>query len=187
VKTLFLLLCVAANLFGAGHEGGSSTDELLWKIVNFAILAGGLGYLIGKHAPAFFRNRSQAIQKSIQEAAAIKAQAEARAAEIERRIGQLDVEISSLRQAAALEMQREAERIRADTSLAIEKLRKQAEQEVASAAKAARMELKTFFARLTVQQAAQEVQKRMTPDLQARLVDRFAAEIESGRTRPEVH
>lgn len=187
MRTLFLFLCVAVNLFGAGHEEGSSTSELVWKIVNFAILGGGLGYLIGKHAPGFFRNRSQAIQKSIQEAMAIKAEAEAKASEIERRIGQLDVEIRALRQAAALDMQREAERIRAETSAAIEKLRKQAEQEVASVAKAERMELKTFFARLAVQQAAQEVQRRMTPELQARLVDRFAAEIESQRTRPEVH
>ena len=51
-----------------------------WKWANFAILAAGLGYLIGKNVPPLFRKQSDEIQSALAEAAKIKQEAAAYAA-----------------------------------------------------------------------------------------------------------
>ena len=67
---------------GEAHAEGEAPmpNEIWWKWANFALLAGGLGYLISKHAGPFFRSRTEEIQKGIQDAAKVRAEAEARAA-----------------------------------------------------------------------------------------------------------
>src|ERR1700737_688429 len=85
------------------QEGEQGDPWIAWKWVNFLILAGGLGYLISKHAPAYFAQRSREIEASLLEAAKTKQDAEARAAAIEKRLADLDREIQSLPQAAQAE------------------------------------------------------------------------------------
>jgi F-type H+-transporting ATPase subunit b len=189
MKLLLSLLSTAVGLFASehgGHEGGGA-GELLWKIANFAILAGGLGYLIAKSAPAFFRSRSEGIRKDIQDAAELKRQAEAKAAEIEARMRNLSADIEVLRQAAAEEAAREADRIRLETAAAVERLQRQANQEIASAAKAARMELRDYSAELAIQLAAERVREGLTPPVQEALVEDLLADLRKKRNAPEVH
>ena len=64
-----------------------------------------LGYLIGKNAGPFFDSRSRQIRKDIVEADDRRKKAEARAAEVERRLASLEAEILALR----TESQKEAE------------------------------------------------------------------------------
>src|SRR5438874_7730040 len=66
--------------------------ELELKWVNFLILAGGLGYLIGKHAGPFFAARSSSIRKDMVESEQQRQEAEARGAEVERRLANLERE-----------------------------------------------------------------------------------------------
>ncbi|MCL5745635.1 MAG: hypothetical protein M1541_17210, partial [Acidobacteria bacterium] len=51
---------------GHGEEGHGNLEILKWA--NFLLLAGGLGYLIGKNAGPFFATRSQQIRKDMEEA-----------------------------------------------------------------------------------------------------------------------
>src|SRR5580698_2034726 len=67
-----------------------------WKWANFAILAVGLGYLIGKNVPPLFRKQSEDIEKALAEAAKIKQEATAYAAGIEARLANLQNEIQEL-------------------------------------------------------------------------------------------
>ena len=69
-----------------------------------------------------------------------------------------------------------------ETAHAIERLAQAAEQEVASAAKFARAELKAEAARLALELAKQKVQARMSNEVQGALVDRFVANL---NTQPE--
>ena len=82
------------------QEAETGDPWLGWKWANFAILAAGLGYLIRKHAPAFFEQRSLEIRQGIAEATKAKQEAEARAAAMERRLASLESEIASLRAGA---------------------------------------------------------------------------------------
>ncbi len=51
----------------AKEENSKSSKELIFKTINFAILVGGLGYVLRKPLGEFFRSRSASIQKSLEE------------------------------------------------------------------------------------------------------------------------
>ena len=171
--TLFLLVLAAAAL-AEGKEGGESEGHNeLWKWANFAILAGGLGYVIGKNAGPFFAARSQSIRKEMVEADEARKNAEARAADVDRRLANLEAEIATLKSEAQHEARAETQRLTQHTAAEIAKIEAHAEQEIASAAKAARMELKRYAAELAVQLAEQKLRSRMTPDVEDALVQGF--------------
>jgi F0F1-type ATP synthase membrane subunit b/b' len=169
---------------GEGHAEAPMPNEIWWKWANFALLAVGLGYLIKKFAGPFFTDRTYAIQSGIREASAVRADAEARAADIERRVSNLSLEVVDMREKARAEMQREAERIRLETGTAIRKVQAQAEAEIASAAKHATGELRRSAALLALGAAEAQIRARMTPESQREMVDSFGAAI---RQNPESH
>src|SRR5262249_14484804 len=145
----------------------------LWKWANFAILAGALGYLIGKNAGPFFDNRSKQIKKDMLEAAAARKDAESRAADVERRLANLESEIAALRAEAQQEAAAETERLSRQSASEMAKIQANAEQEIAAAGKAARLELKRYSAHLAAGLAEQKLRARMSPDTQNELVQSF--------------
>jgi len=150
----------------------------LWKWANFVVLAGGLGYLIGKNAGPYFAGRSQQIRKDMHEAQEARRQSEARAAEVDRRLASLESEIAALRAESKNEAQVESERLTRHTAAEMAKIQSRAEQEIASAGKAARMELKRYTAHLAVSLAEQRLQARITPETQDALVRGFVRDLE---------
>lgn len=163
----------------AGHHGPDLTP---WKIANFVLLLIGLGYLIRKKGGPFLAGRSREIRKGIEEAARMKAEAEARAAEIDRKMAALGAEIEELRRAAREEMAAEQERLREETRQQIAKIQSHAEQEIASAGKAARQQLKEHAAELAIKLAEQKIRVRMTAEAQDRLLAAFTEGL--GRQAP---
>ena len=118
-RLLFLLLLAGLTMWGAPEpaktEAAKEDGILIWKIVNFAIFAGGIGYLIAKYSPAFFNARSSDIQKAIQDATGLKLNADLRYSEIDRKMANLASEVSKLRAEAQEEMEREHARMIAQT------------------------------------------------------------------------
>ena len=172
----------AAQSQAAEHEkspGEGKTGDLTgWKWANFVVLAGGLGYLIGKNAGPFFAARSQQIRKDMVEAGGQRKEADARVADVERRLAGLGSEIAALRADAQREAQAETSRMAQQTTLEIAKIRAQAEQEIASADKAARTELKRYAAQLAVGLAERKIRGRMTPAAQDALVEGFVRDLD---------
>ena len=167
----------AAVEHGKDHAQAPMPNEIWWKWANFAILAAGLGYLIGKNAGPFFRTHTEEIQQGIRDAAAVRAEAEARATEIEKRIANLNAEVEALRQKSHEEIAREGERVSAETARLIAKIQRQAEADIASAAKNASQELKAYSAELAIQMAAQQIEQRMTQQSQEQLANAFVDDI----------
>jgi len=159
-----------------GEEGGARQfDPTLWKFANFALLAGAIAFVIAKNAGPFFASRSHEIRRGIEEAQAMRAEAEARAAQMERRLEGLGTEIEALRRGAREEAAAEGERMRAETQRELVKLQAQAEQEIASAAKAAQAELRQHAAQLALGLARRKVRERITPADHDALIGDFAA------------
>jgi F-type H+-transporting ATPase subunit b len=127
---LFLPLVIHAQ--EAAPATGQSTekqtqeadDTMKWKIVNFAIFAVGLGFMIVKTAPAFFNARSADIQKAIKEATGLKMEADLRYSEVDRKMANLAGEVEKVRAEAKVEMQREHERMLQETKQEIEHIHK---------------------------------------------------------------
>jgi F-type H+-transporting ATPase subunit b len=114
-RFLFLFLWAGLGLLSAQEasrvEASHEDDNLKWKIANFAIFAGGIGYAIAKLAPAFFNARSADIQKAIQESTGLKMNADLRYSEIDRKMANLSSEVGRLRAEAQIEMEREHARM----------------------------------------------------------------------------
>jgi F-type H+-transporting ATPase subunit b len=157
-----------------GHGGeGEHDNTTMWKFATFAVLAGALGYAIGKNAGPFFRGRTAEIQKGIQESKRMREQAEARAAEMESRLSNLSAEIDNLRKSARTEAEAEAQRIRQETQRDLARVQELAEQEIESASKAAQIALRNHAATLAVNLARQKAEARMSDSNQDNLVRAF--------------
>ena len=193
MRRLALYLAIAVGLFAqapkeapkesvaekadeAGNKAHASEEEGsmdIWKWANFLILAGGLGYLVGKNAGPFFAARSAAIRKDMEQSLALRQDAEARAADVDRRLANMEADIAALRGEGERAARAEAERMEQHTAAEIAKIQQHSEQEIASAGKAARMDLKRYAAELAVELAGQKVRARITPETQDSLVQGF--------------
>jgi F-type H+-transporting ATPase subunit b len=164
-------------------EQGEAGDLTGWKWANFVVLAGGLGYLIGKHAGPFFAARSRQIRQDMAEAGDQRQEANARVADVERRLAGLESEIASLRAESQREAQAETSRMAQQTTLEMAKIQAQSEQEIASAAKAARTELKRYAAQLAVGLAEGKIRGRMTPAVEDALVEGFVRDLDDSSAK----
>jgi len=177
---LALLFCgalVFAQESGAKKESAEPNQTWLW--INFIVLAAGLGYLMGKSLPRFFKSRTQGIQKDIVDAQQTRKLAEERAAAIERRVSALGAEVEAFQARAHSEMEQEGARIATETSRLIAKVREQAEFEIEAAAKAARRELGAYAAKLSVDLAEQRIRARLNEDTASGLVTDFVHDLET--------
>jgi F-type H+-transporting ATPase subunit b len=173
------------------HEHGDDRDVAreehgdmeAWKWANFVILAGLLGYAVAKNAGPFFGARTQQIKRDMLESQEARRQAEARAAEVDRRLAALGSDIAALKAESQQEARNETERLARHTAAEIAKIQAHAEQEIVSAGKAARTELKRYSAHLAVALAEQRLQARMTPDTQQSLVRGFVRDLEPPTSR----
>jgi len=168
---------------GEAHEEAAKPDMTAWKWANFAILAAALGFLIVKNVGPYFASRSLEIRKGIEDAQKIRADAEAKAAQMEAKLSSLGREVEAMRQSAREEATQEGARIRQETERELAKIQSNSDQEIASALKAAQLELKSYSARLAVDLARQKVRDRMTPADQEALVQRFVVDL-SGKLEP---
>jgi F-type H+-transporting ATPase subunit b len=155
----------------------------LWKWANFVVLAGALGYLVSKNAGPFFSARSQQIRKDMVEAQEARQQAEARAADVDRRLASLESEIASLHADSQREAQAERDRLAKQTAAELAKIQAHAEQEIIAAGKAVRADLKRFSAELAIQLAEQRIRSRMTPETQEDLVRGFVRDLDPNSAR----
>jgi len=185
---LFALLAMAL-VHAQDHAGTAATEktheaeqaelpnEMLWKWANFVILAVVLGYLIKKYAGPFYISRTEEIQKGIREAAAVKAEAEARASALELRVANLQNEVAAIRAASKTEIEFEGARIQQETAAEIAKIQARAQQEIASSSKNAIQDLRAYSAELALNLAEQQLRGRLTPGAQDGLADSFVKDL----------
>lgn len=169
------VVALAAQHGESAHGGADNTT--LWKLLNFVILAAALGYLIYKKGGSFFAARSAEIRRGLVEAAKVKADAEAKYAEMELRLKRIGVEVENLRERAREESAAESARARAETERDFKKIQAQAEQEIQAAANSARQELRAYSAELAVGLAAAKIKERLTPETDKTIVDAMIGEI----------
>lgn len=162
---------------GGESGGGEKPSILIWEVLNFVILAGFLVWLAVKMGGPALRKRGQEIQSGLAAGEKAKADADARAAQVQAQLANLGKEVEAIRTAAKQERDREAERIRRDTQTEMERIRAQAENEIESAGKMARLELQRAAAKMAIQLAEQKVRARMSPEIQAALLQGFLSDL----------
>jgi F-type H+-transporting ATPase subunit b len=176
---------VAAETLRDAHEPAAEEhhgvfEGLLWPVVNFTILFGGLWWLLKRPLAGYLRDRHSAIRQDLTEAAQVKAAAAAHLAEIDRKLAALPGEIVALRARGAEEIAAEEQRIAEAAAAERERLLEQTRREIDVQLRLAKRELLEHAADLAVQVAGARIQQQMTSPDQERLVDRYLDQMKGG-------
>ena len=172
-----LLVALPAYAESGGHGGG--VRELLWSAFNLALLLGVLVYFTRKPLIDFFADRRRAIQADLKAAADLRADAEARYAQWQRRLIDLESELAGIRATARERAATEREHILADAAAAAERIRRDASAAVDQELRRARAQLRQEAAQLAVELASETLKRQVTAADQDRLLDEFVRTIES--------
>ena len=158
------------------HQGSGITD-MIARVVNFAILAGTLVYLLRSPFRSYLADRGTQIRRDLVNAAELKTQAAAQMEEIDRRMNALPGELEALRAQGAQEIAAEETRIAAAAAAERERLLDQARREIDQRVKIAERELVSHAADLAVGVASERIKKNITNEDQKRLVDRYVQQL----------
>jgi F-type H+-transporting ATPase subunit b len=167
---------LAAPVFaaeGAEPDPLDSPAALIFRWVNFALVFGGIGYLLAKHGGAFFSASAKAIAASIHEATAAKAEADRVLSEVDAKITRLDQEIADMRGAARRNWEIESERLRVSGLAEIEKINQAARAERLASERVAQQQLRELAASMAVERAAALIIARMNDDVRGRIFHSF--------------
>jgi F-type H+-transporting ATPase subunit b len=175
---LSFAFCVSAFAAEEGGAAGADTAKDIFVWVNFAIVAGGIAWVVRKYGRAGFRRTADAISEAIAKATAEKAEAVRALKESEAKLARLEQEIAAFRVTAQKEAEAEVERLVAMTKSDIEKIGIAAKTEIEATERAARQELKALAAKLAVDGAESLVAKQMTPAVQDALISNFVQSLQ---------
>jgi F-type H+-transporting ATPase subunit b len=166
-------------VFAAGGEGGH--DESIWpmvgKIVNFAILAGTVYYFGRKPVAGYLTGRRAQVRADLVAAEEMKKTAAAQIAEMDAKLAALPAELAALKARGQQEIAAEQQRIRQLADAERARLLEQATREIDQRTRLAQRALVEHAANLAVDVARTRIKDQITDADQARLVDRYLAEV----------
>jgi F-type H+-transporting ATPase subunit b len=157
----------------ATHHEEESTFHIVARWVNFAILFGGLIYLLRKPMGDFFATRRNDISSGLQRAQDAQASAKARMDEIEQRLAHLSADMAALKTEAEKESLVEREKILMEAKREVERVVEQSRQEIERVARTVEREIKETIADQVIDRAGNTLRSEMTQDDQKRVVVRF--------------
>jgi F-type H+-transporting ATPase subunit b len=175
---LALLPALALAAGGVGHaDSGVILKDFIWRCVNFAVMAGLIGYFVSKPIRNGLQSRRAEIEKALADATAAREAAEAKSREYQEKLAKASAEIDSIYAAIRREGELERDRILASANEMAAKIEQEADSKAASAVARARTELRAEAARLAVELAEELLTKNVTAADQKRLVDEYMQKV----------
>lgn len=137
VSVMLILFSSLAWASGDGEADSSQWINLLYRVINFTIVAGIIYYFVGKKAAAFFAGRSRQIETQMLDLDVRRQKAESELRKVEARIANLETEKAAILQDAReqgeavkagiiAEAEKTAARIQAQAEMAAEQEVRQA-------------------------------------------------------------
>lgn len=161
----------------AGEEHGLLDEIFHWT--NFLILLGAIIYGVRKMLIPFLNERARLIREDMQRSAEAIEQANLRLKAMEERLGNLDRELTGLREAGLNEARGEHVRIEKEAETEALKILSTAESEIDSAVKAACQQLQSYAAELALGVAEKKIKESLTPQSEKRILNSFAERLAS--------
>ena len=159
----------------AKEEKSESQRELLYKSINFMILVGALAYVLRKPLAEFFRSRTAAIEKGLDEGRKALEASQARLQAVEEKLRGLEKEIAEFKATAAQEMEAERQRLQQTSAEEAARILEAARAQTATAVRGAKVELKTYAAEKAVALAEELIRTRLDDAGRQRLVTQFVS------------
>lgn len=167
------------NAAAAESERPGEGREFIYKIINFVILAGGLGFLLRKPLREFLAARTDSIRKGLEEGRKALEASRAQLEAVEKRLGHLEEEVAAFKASAAAEMEAERVRLRQAAAEETEKVLESGRARIETAVRAARLELKIYAGKQAVEMARELVRGRLDEPGRKYLVSQFVAGLEA--------
>lgn len=173
---LALMLLAATPILAA--EGGAA--EAGWaptiaKFINFCALAAIIVYFGRGPIGEYLRTRSQTIRKDLVDSKALRAQAEQQLDSVKQRLALLPGELQEMKRRGEDELAAEKVRLAAATAHERQRLLDQTRRDIDLQSRLARRDLVQHGVELSMSIARTRIEKGITPDDQARLIDRYAS------------
>jgi F-type H+-transporting ATPase subunit b len=165
---------------GANKENSEPPHDLLYKVINFVILVGGLGYVLRKPLAEFFTSRSASLQKALEEGCKALEASQAQLQAVEEKLRGLEGDIAAFKASAAREMEAERQRSQQASAEEAARILESARTQVGTALRSAKQDLKNYAAQQAVTLAEELIRTRLDDSGRRRLVAQFAASLETG-------
>jgi F-type H+-transporting ATPase subunit b len=178
----------AAAAAQAGKEGaaehaaeGEGEHESPWalpaRIFNFAVLAGGLIYLLRSPLAGYLTQMGIQVRSELTSAASLRKEAAAQLAAVEARMQALPDEIAALKRRGAAEIAAEEARIAGQAEAERQRLLEQATREIRMQLRVAERDLKQRAGELAVEVATARVKRTITTADHERLVNQYVEQV----------
>jgi F-type H+-transporting ATPase subunit b len=167
---------------GGEAEANSGWGAAIAKTVNFALLVGILVYFLRAPLMSYLNGRIGKVREDLVTAAQTRETAARQLAEIDARLKALPAELEALKQRGAEDIA--AERVRIEQAADAERVRllEQTRREIEMRFRVARRELLELSAAHVVGAARDRIERVITPADQARLVEQYTSQLQSGAT-----
>ena len=169
-------------LFGLAEEGERAAGFLgiptpVWQAVNLASFLALLWYFLKKPVAEFFGNRRAEIAKTLVKAEEDRRRAEALAAELTRRLAEIETELAKIKDAARHDAEAEHAALLKQTEDDSARFLARAASDVDNRVRTAKAELTAYAGDLAVEVAREMLAKNVTPEDEKRLVTEGVAEL----------
>ena len=172
----------AATALLQSGETAAPSRERIYNIVNFLIVVLALVYLLRRPLANFFADRADTIRQGLEEGRKAMAAADARMAEVEGKLSNLEKDVAAFKIESQAAMAAEGERLRQGAEAEARRLMDFAQSQIESAARAAQAELKRYAAGQAVELAEAMIRHRLDDPARRGLVSRFVRDLKN----PEV-
>jgi F-type H+-transporting ATPase subunit b len=175
LSALALFLLASTSVFAAEEAVEPGWGPAIAKFINFAILAGALVYFARGPLGEYLRTRSTAIRKDLIDSKNLRSTAEHQLAIVRTRLSQLPGELAEMKRRGDEDLASEKVRLAEATAHERQRLIDQTRREIEMQSRVARRELVEHSVELSMALARTRLQKDITPEDQARLIERYSS------------
>ena len=179
VVVMLMFFVVGITLASSGEEHGTkgwiATDT--FRVMNFAVLAIALFFLLRKPVAQALSDRIKGIQNQLSELEEKKKEAEKKLAEYNERLSHLDQEADKIIQAYIKQGEEAKVRILEQAKIAAEKLEDQARRSIEHEFKQAKLELQEDILEKALVKAQEIINTKITTADQDKLIDEYLEKV----------
>jgi F-type H+-transporting ATPase subunit b len=149
----------------------------LWSLVNLVLFLGVMLYFVARPLAAMFRKRQLEVEERLREAKVLRAEAARLEAQVHERMVRLDQEIVEIRARGLAEGEAERAALSEKADLEVERVRREAEEEIGRRLAAAKQELRRVAADLTASAARELLAGEINEEDRRRLLEESVARL----------
>jgi len=179
---LFPQIAYAAGTGGEAGHASATISDWLFRIINFAVLAGVLGYFLSKFLKDTLVKRKIEVERLLKEAEETKVAAKKRLAEIEERVHKKENEVRTILDDTLIRGEREKAILIEEGNKVRERLESHAKARIEQELKKAKERLHIEAVNLAIELAEKKIKKDFGTKKQDSLIEEYIIRIGEKRS-----